>query len=29
VIRYPIEMTLKINLDSKNEEMINVPYLKI
>lgn len=22
-------MTLKINLDTKNEEMINVPYLKI
>jgi hypothetical protein len=29
VIRYPLEMTLKINLDTKNQEMINVPYLMI
>lgn len=29
VIRYAKEMILKINLDTKHEEMINVPYLQI
>jgi hypothetical protein len=29
VIRYAKTMTLKINLDTQNEEMINVPYLFI